>query len=345
LHCLLFSQRSPKTGEVFEEKISTDIKHPKDKRIYVPAKDKIEVETIPYTTTYEKDGNRELGKDNLIYEGTEGSKPTVIKYKVNEKTGEITEERGKTLIREAQGKRILVPAKDKIEVVNKKDGKIIKRTTVYNVDSNTGKITEDVKEEVIADKGDPTSEESLTELKVDLQKDTEGNILNVIKMGETPKDLVGYINTEKTELTKEGYKVYIYQKIETSKGEELPPVVENKDFEGGINPDNAPVVENLPELKVALIKDTDGNVLDVIKLEETPKEIKGYKNTGKTKVDKDGYKVYIYEKVKENKKTLFSPKEDRQPTYNSREELQDYMNTLIAEQLTALQDKKFIKYY
>ena len=254
---------NPKTGEVFEEKISTDIKHPKDKRVYVPTKDKIEVETIPYTTTYEKDGNRELGKANLIYEGTEGSKTTVIKYKVNEKTGEITEERGTPLIREPQGKRILVPAKDKVEVVNKKDGKIIKRTTVYNVDSNTGKITEDVKEEVIADKGDSTSEESLTELKVDLQKDTEGNILNVIKMGETPKDLPGYINTGKTELTKEGYKVYIYQKIETSKGEELPPVVENKDFEGGINPNNAPVVENLPELKVAIIKDTDGNILDV----------------------------------------------------------------------------------
>ena len=44
-------------------------------------------------------------------------------------------------------------------------------------------------------------------------------------------------------------------------------------------------------------------------------------------------------------KTLEFPDEDRQPTYNSREELQNYMNTLIAEQLTALQDKKFVKYY
>ena len=298
---------NPKTGEVFEEKISTDIKHQKDKRIYVPAKDKIEVETIPYTITYEKDANRELGKANLIYEGTEGSKTTVIKYKVNEKTGEITEERGTPLIREAQGKRILVPAKDKIEVVNKKDGKIIKRTTVYNVDSNTGKITEDVKEEVIADKGGPTSEESLTELKVDLQKDTDGNILNVIKMEETPKDLPGYINTGKTELTKEGYKVYIYQKIETSKGEELPPVVENKDFEGGINPNNAPVVENLPELKVAVIKDTDGNILDVVEENGKPVEIKDYIYTGKTETDKDGYKVYIYQKVENSKGTENPP--------------------------------------
>ena len=44
-------------------------------------------------------------------------------------------------------------------------------------------------------------------------------------------------------------------------------------------------------------------------------------------------------------KTLEFPDEDRQPTYNSREELQNHMNTLIAEQLTALQDKKFVKYY
>jgi len=297
---------NPKTGEVFEEKISTDIKHPKDKRIYVPAKDKIEVETIPYTTTYEKDANRELGKANLIYEGTEGSKTTVVKYKVNEKTGEITEERETPLIVEAQGKRILVPAKDKVEVVNK-DGKIIKRTTVYNVDSNTGKITEDVKEEVIADKGDPTSEESLTELKVDLQKDTEGNILNVIKMGETPKDLPGYINTGKTELTKEGYKVYIYQKIETSKGEDLPPVVENKEFSGGVNPDLAPIEEELSELKVAVIKDKENNIIEVIKEDEKPKDIQGYINTGKTETDKDGHKVYIYQKVESSKGTENPP--------------------------------------
>lgn len=295
-----------KTGEVFEAKISTDIKHPKDKRIYVPAKDKIEVETIPYTTTYEKDGNRELGKANLIYEGENGSKTTVIKYKVNEKTGEITEERGTPLIVEAQGKRILVPAKNKVEVVNK-DGKVIKKTTVYNVNPNTGAITEDIKEEVIADKGEVATEDSLTELKVDIQKDTEGNILNVIKMGETPKDLDGYVNTGKTELTKEGYKVYIYQKVETSKGEENPPVVENKDFNGGVNPDNAPVVEDLSELKVAVIKDTESNILDVVEENGKPVEIKDYIYTGKQEIDENGYKVYIYQKVENSKGTENPP--------------------------------------
>ena len=44
-------------------------------------------------------------------------------------------------------------------------------------------------------------------------------------------------------------------------------------------------------------------------------------------------------------KTLDFPNWLSKPTYNSREELQYYMNTLITEQLTALQDKKFVKYY
>jgi len=44
-------------------------------------------------------------------------------------------------------------------------------------------------------------------------------------------------------------------------------------------------------------------------------------------------------------KTLDFPNWISKPTYNSREELQNYMDNLIVEQLTALQDKKFIKYY
>ena len=270
-------------------------------------KDKIVVEDIAIPTAYLKDSNREKGQPNVITEGELGKKTITTTYDVNPKTGEVFEAKISTDIKHPKDKRIYVPAKDKVEVVNKKDGKIIKKTTVYNINPNTGKITEDIQEEVIADKGDSTSEESLTELKVDLQKDTEGNILNVIKMGEAPKDLDGYVNTGKTELTKEGYKVYVYQKVETSKGEELPPVVKNKDFEGGVNPNNAPVVDNLPELKVAVIKDTEGNVLDVVEENGKPVEIKDYIYTGKQEVDENGYKVYIYQKVENSKGTENPP--------------------------------------
>ena len=44
-------------------------------------------------------------------------------------------------------------------------------------------------------------------------------------------------------------------------------------------------------------------------------------------------------------KTLDFPDWILEPTYKSREELQNYMNALIAEQLIALQDEKFKKYY
>ena len=44
-------------------------------------------------------------------------------------------------------------------------------------------------------------------------------------------------------------------------------------------------------------------------------------------------------------KTLDFPNWMSKPTYNSREELQMRMDTLINEQLAALQDKKFVKYY
>ena len=44
-------------------------------------------------------------------------------------------------------------------------------------------------------------------------------------------------------------------------------------------------------------------------------------------------------------KTLDFPSWMSKPTYNSREELQMRMDALINEQLTALQDKKFVKYY
>ena len=134
----------------------------------------------------------------------------------------------------------------------------------------------------------------------------------------------------------DGSKVYIYKKtIETSKGTEKPPVVENKDFVGGVNPVDSPIREALPELKVAIIKDTEDNILDVIKLEEEPKEIKGYKNTGKTEVDKDGHKVYIYEKIKENKKPVVEDKkvnlkENNKEVIKKKEELPKTTASMLA---------------
>ena len=217
----------------------------------------IKEERIPSPIRYEKDSSRDKGQENITIQGKDGSKITKTVYSLDVNTGEILSYTPpKPEITEPTTTTIKVAAKDKVEIVNKKDGSVVKEITTYTVNEKTGEITETKTEEVI-----------------------------------------------KT-------------KTETSKGDELPPVVENKDFLGGVNPDNAPIVENLPELKVAVIKDKENNVLEVIKEDEKPKEIKGYKNTEKVEIDKDGYKVYIYDKVEDKQDSTLDKKEETEKKEN-----------------------------
>ena len=386
----------PKTGEVSESKISTDIKHPKDKRIYVPAKDKVEEIEKPIETKEQFNKDLPQGKERILTQGKPKKERLITEYKVNEKTGEITEnqrteivEQGEPTIKEIgtkkpirkivdpsgkeipkedltnytepnldkedgvtpegdlfyivkkieieykgdptvekgnqviekdgkkDGKKVIrVGTKTKVEFLTNKDNEKVKRTTTYVVDPKTGEITPTVKEEIIK-VGEPLV---ANKMNVAIIQDEEGNILDIVKIEEKPKPIDGYENTGKEKVDKEGNKVYIYKKItETSKGTENPPVVENKDFVGGVTPSDPLIREELPELKVAIIKDSEDNILDVIKLEEEPKEIKGYKNTGKTTTDKEGNKVYIYEKVKENKKTVVEDKKVNLKENNNKE--------------------------
>ena len=330
----------------------------------------IKEERIPSPIRYEKDSSRDKGQENITIQGKDGSKITKTVYSLDVNTGEILSYTPKPEITEPTTTTIKVAAKDKVEIVNKDDGSVVKEITTYTVNEKTGEITETKTEEVIKTKTETSKGqelppivdnkdfvggvnsidnpviEELPELKVAIIKDKGNNILDVIKLEEQPKEIKGYKNTGKTEIDKNGYKVYIYEKTEEhSKGNELPPVVENKDFVGGVNPNESPIAETLPELKVAIIKDKENNILDVIKLEEQPKEIKGYKNTGKTEIDKDGYKVYIYEKVenvkqeiketptvKENKVDI--PKEvdkdNKQEVINKKEELPKTSSVMLS---------------
>ena len=400
----------PKTGKVFEAKISIDIKNPKDKRIYVPAKDKAEEIEKPIEIKEQFNKDLPQGKERILTQGKPKKERLITEYKVNEKTGEITEiqrteivEQGEPTIKEIgtkkptkkivdpngkeipkeeltnytepnlakedgvtpegdlfyivkkieveykgdptvekgnqviekdgkkDGKKVIrVGTKTKVEFLTNKDNEKIKRTTTYVVESKTGEITPTVKEEVTK-VGEPLVENKMN---VAIIQDEEGNILDIIKFEEKPKPIDGYTYTGKEKVDKDGNKVYIYKKTtETSKGTENPPVVENKDFVGGVNPGDSPIREALPELKVAIIKDSEDNILDVIKLEEEPKEITGYKNTGKTTTDKEENKVYIYEKVKENKKPVVEdkPKENNnKEVIKKKEELPKTSTSMLA---------------
>ena len=388
-------------------------------------------------------------------------------YKVNPSTGETSESKTEEIAK----KGVL---KDKVQVINKKDGTTIKEITKYILNEKTGETTETKEVELLADKGSANKQEKLSELKVAILKDTEGNVLDVLEFNEKPKEVKGYKYTGKEEVDVEGNKVYVYdKKVETSKSDDKVPTVEEpkpfeggvnpvgsvvaeelkpfesgvnpaesvvtealkrfeggvnsveaavreelkpfaggvnpaesvvteelKPFEGGVNPAESVVTEELkpfaggvnpvesvvteepkpfesgvnpeesvvteelkpfeggvnpaesvvkeelkpfesgvnpvesvvteelkpfaggvnsevasaseelPELKVAILKDTEGNVLDVLEIPAKPKELKGYRYTGKEEIDGEGNKIYIYEKEK-SEVTLGDEKDKR----------------------------------
>ena len=235
---------NPKTGEVVETVGKPVVVEPTETVVKVATKDKVSVEKLPSPVRYEKDPTREKGQENITVKGKDGSKTTTTIYTVNPKTGEIVETVGKPVVVDPTETVVKVAAKDKVEVVNKKDGETVKVITSYEVNPKTGEIKEVKREELLSKKGIPEVSE------------------------------------------------------------------ESTDFKGGVNPTESIVREDLPELKVALIKDGDGNVLEVIKEDEKPKDIQGYKNTGKTETDKDGHKVYVYEKVEDKQDSKTDNKEE-----------------------------------
>ena len=317
-------------------------------------------------------------------------------YKVNPSTGEISESKTEEIAK----KGVL---KDKVQIINKKDGTTIKEITKYILNEKTGETTETKEVELLADKGSSNKQEELPKLKVAILKDAENNVLDVLEFNEKPKEVKGYKYTGKEEVDVDGNKVYVYdKKVETSKSDDkVPTVEEQKPFEGGVNPAESVVTEEpkpfeggvnpaesvvteelkpkvelstvgdyvppridkkefmggvnageaeireelkpfeggvnpaesvvteelkpfeggvnsevasaseeLPELKVAILKDTEGNVLDVLEISAKPKELKGYRYTGKEEIDGEGNKIYIYEKEK-SEVTLGDEKDKR----------------------------------
>ena len=254
---------TPITGELTEPTTTENIITPmRPKVIKVGTEPTADVEKIPSLVRYEKDDSREKGQENITVKGKDGSKTIITTYTVNPKTGELVETVGKPVVVEPTETVVKVAAKDKVEVVNKKDGETIKITTSYEVNPKTGEIKEVKREDLLSKKGIPEVSEESTE------------------------------------------------------------------FKGGVNPTESIVREDLPELKVAIIKDKENNILDVIKEDEEPKEIKGYKNTGKTEVDKDGHKVYIYEKVEESKST---PKENKVENTSKEEDNKESKKEVISK--------------
>ena len=300
---------NPKTGEVTERTGTPELKAATETVVKVPAKDKVEVTEIPSPIRYEKDSTREKGQNNITVLGEKGTRKVTTTYKVNPKTGEITERPGTPEIKEATETVVKVPAKDKVEVVQREDGKKVKVTTVYIVDEKTGNITqtkreEEISHDVVTSKSDekvPTVELKAFEGGVNPSESVVTEELKAFEGGvnlsesvvtEEPKAFEGGVNPSESVVTEE------LKAFEGGVNPSESVVTEElKAFVGGANAETATVKEQLPELKVALLKDEKGNILDVLAISEKPKELKGYKYTGKKEVDGEGNKIYIYQKV------------------------------------------------
>ena len=297
---------NPKTGEVTEKVGKPEVKEATETVVKVPAKDKVEVTEIPSPIRYEKDNTREKGQKNITTPGEKGTRKVTTTYEVNPKTGEVTEKVGKPEVKEATETVVKVAAKDKVEVVQRENGKKVKVTTVYMVDEKTGNITqtereEEISREVITSKSDekvPTIE----------LKPYEGGVNPVESVvTEELKPYEGGVNPVESVVTEElnPFEGGV-NPVESVVTEELNP------FEGGVNVEIPAVKEELSELKLALLKDEEGNILDVLAISEKPKELNGYKYTGKEKEDSEGNKIYIYQK--DNSEVVTSKSDEKVPT-------------------------------
>ena len=312
-----------KDGTISETVEKTE-KKATDTIIKVPAKDKVEVTEIPSPVRYEKDSTREKGQNNITVLGQKGTRKVTTTYEVNPKTGEVTQRVGTPEVKEATETVVKVAAKDKVEVVQRENGKKVKVTTIYTVDEKTGNTTQtEREEEIFSEVITSKSEEKVPTIEL---KPFEGGVNPVESVvTEELKPFEGGVNPEESVVTEElkSFEGGV-NPIETVVTEELKPfeggvnpvesvvTEELKPFEGGVNVEIPAVKEELSELKLALLKDEEGNIFDVLAISEKPKELNGYKYTGKEKVDNEGNKIYIYQK--DNSEVVTSKSDEKVPT-------------------------------
>ncbi|KXB57648.1 LPXTG-motif protein cell wall anchor domain protein, partial [Gemella haemolysans] len=315
---------NPKTGEVTEKVETPEVKEATETVVKVAVKDKVEVTEIPSPVRYEKDSTREKGQNNITIPGQKGTRKVTTTYEVNPKTGEVTQRVGTPEVKNATETVVKVAAKDKIEVVQRENGKKVKVTTIYTVDVKTGNTTQtEREEEIFSEVITSKSEEKVPTIEL---KPYEGGVNPAESVvTEELKPYEGGVNPVESVVTEElkSFEGGV-NPVESVVTEELKPfeggvnpsesvvTEELKPFEGGVNVEIPAVKEELSELKLALLKDEEGNILDVLAISEKPKELSGYKYTGKEKVDNEGNKIYIYQK--DNSEVVTSKSDEKVPT-------------------------------
>ena len=136
----------------------------KDDVYEVGTKPKVEETPIPFTTRYEKDDESPKGKETEVTPGVDGKTVTTTTYEVDSNTGKVTETPSEPVTTDPVVRVVKIGAQPKVEetpisfttryekddespkgketeVTPGVDGKTV-TTTTYEVDPNTGKVTE-----------------------------------------------------------------------------------------------------------------------------------------------------------------------------------------------------------
>ena len=169
-------------------------------RITVGTKSKVVITKIEPKVVYEPDKTRDRGTADERTEGRSGTSVVTTVYRVDSKTGKITEDVSAPTITPATNTIVRVGVKDKVELI-KGNGKTVEKRTVYTLDRDTGKVTEKV---------------TITELKVDVTYKADDKLDygkrvvsddgSVVTIGTKPTELVEVIEPEivyEADLTRE----------------------------------------------------------------------------------------------------------------------------------------------
>ena len=104
------------------------------------AKSTVVVTPLEPSIRYEKDATRAKGEEKITVAGTPGTSIVTTTYTVNPTDGSLIPHEGKPVIKQSTPTVVKVPAKDEVEYL-KEGNDVVKKTTTYQVDPNTGVLT------------------------------------------------------------------------------------------------------------------------------------------------------------------------------------------------------------
>ena len=213
--------------------------------------DDVEKTTTPYKVKYIGNYNKDFGNNTVLVKGKNGIVTKTTSYIVDE-NGNVTSN-VKEDSTEPVNEEIEVGLKTKVEIITE-DGKKIERTTEYELDENTGKVTQKISDKIIDDIVPPVLDvpEYTGPISTNTPVDENGNLILPPVVDELPEFNGGVNSIEPPVLDVPEYTgpLSTNTPVDDNGNLILPPVVDElPEFNGGVNSIEPPVEEK-PEYKL-----------------------------------------------------------------------------------------------